>query len=74
MVAYCMKSEGQFVWACKNYDGDVQSDSIAQGTVPATVAGCGTAGTLWVLTDRRRRRVDDCCPPRGRSQALARSA
>lgn len=31
MVAYCMKSEGGFVWACKNYDGDVQSDSIAQG-------------------------------------------
>jgi len=31
MVAYCMKCEGGFVWACKNYDGDVQSDSIAQG-------------------------------------------
>jgi len=31
MVAYCMKSEGGFVWACKNYDGDVQSDSVAQG-------------------------------------------
>ncbi|CAG7833932.1 unnamed protein product [Allacma fusca] len=31
MVAYCMKSEGGYVWACKNYDGDVQSDSIAQG-------------------------------------------
>jgi len=31
MVAYSMKSEGGFVWACKNYDGDVQSDSIAQG-------------------------------------------
>lgn len=31
MVAYCMKSDGGFVWACKNYDGDVQSDSIAQG-------------------------------------------
>ena len=26
-----MKSEGGFVWACKNYDGDVQSDSVAQG-------------------------------------------
>ena len=32
MVAYALKSEGGFVWACKNYDGDVQSDSIAQGT------------------------------------------
>jgi len=31
MVAYAMKTEGGFVWACKNYDGDVQSDSIAQG-------------------------------------------
>jgi isocitrate dehydrogenase len=31
MVAYCMKSEGGFVWACKNYDGDVQSDIVAQG-------------------------------------------
>lgn len=31
MVAYCLKSEGGFVWACKNYDGDVQSDSVAQG-------------------------------------------
>ena len=33
MVAYAMKSEGGFVWACKNYDGDVQSDSVAQGTL-----------------------------------------
>ena len=31
MVAQCMKSEGGFVWACKNYDGDVQSDTLAQG-------------------------------------------
>ncbi|XP_076671191.1 isocitrate dehydrogenase [NADP] cytoplasmic [Andrena cerasifolii] len=31
MVAYVMKSEGGFVWSCKNYDGDVQSDSVAQG-------------------------------------------
>ncbi len=31
MVASSMKSEGAFVWACKNYDGDVQSDSVAQG-------------------------------------------
>ena len=29
MVAYCMKSNGGFVWACKNYDGDVQSDIVA---------------------------------------------
>uniref|UniRef100_A0A8C5B0C8 isocitrate dehydrogenase (NADP(+)) n=1 Tax=Gadus morhua TaxID=8049 RepID=A0A8C5B0C8_GADMO len=31
MVAQCMKSDGGFIWACKNYDGDVQSDSVAQG-------------------------------------------
>lgn len=31
MVAYAMRSPGGFVWACKNYDGDVQSDSVAQG-------------------------------------------
>ena len=31
MVASVMKWEGGFLWACKNYDGDVQSDSIAQG-------------------------------------------
>jgi len=31
MVAQAVKSEGGFVWACKNYDGDVQSDSMAQG-------------------------------------------
>jgi isocitrate dehydrogenase len=31
MVASCLKWEGGYVWACKNYDGDVQSDSIAQG-------------------------------------------
>lgn len=33
MVAYMMKSEGGFVWACKNYDGDVQSDCVAQGKI-----------------------------------------
>jgi isocitrate dehydrogenase len=31
MVASAMKWEGGFIWACKNYDGDVQSDSVAQG-------------------------------------------
>lgn len=31
MVACCMKWEGGYVWACKNYDGDVQSDTVAQG-------------------------------------------
>jgi isocitrate dehydrogenase len=31
LVALAIKSEGGFVWACKNYDGDVQSDVVAQG-------------------------------------------
>ena len=31
MVASSLKSEGGFIWACKNYDGDVQSDFVAQG-------------------------------------------
>lgn len=31
MVAYSIKSNGGYVWACKNYDGDVQSDIVAQG-------------------------------------------
>ena len=31
MVASCLKWEGGYVWACKNYDGDVQSDIVAQG-------------------------------------------
>ena len=31
MVAAAMKWEGGYVWACKNYDGDVQSDTLAQG-------------------------------------------
>ena len=29
MVAYAIKSNGGYVWACKNYDGDVQSDIVA---------------------------------------------
>ena len=31
MVAQVIKMEGGLVWACKNYDGDVQSDIVAQG-------------------------------------------
>lgn len=31
MVAQVIKGSGGFVWACKNYDGDVQSDIVAQG-------------------------------------------
>ena len=31
MVACAMKWSGKHIWACKNYDGDVQSDTMAQG-------------------------------------------
>lgn len=31
MVAFAIKSDGGYIWACKNYDGDVQSDIVAQG-------------------------------------------
>ena len=31
MVACAMKWNGAYIWACKNYDGDVQSDTVAQG-------------------------------------------
>ena len=31
VVAAALKWEGGYVWACKNYDGDVQSDTVAQG-------------------------------------------
>lgn len=31
MVAQALKGNGGFVWACKNYDGDVMSDIVAQG-------------------------------------------
>lgn len=37
MVAQVLKSSGAFVWACKNYDGDVQSDILAQGKMLAFV-------------------------------------
>lgn len=39
MVAYAVKSEGAYVWACKNYDGDVQSDFLAQGLCHKLVEG-----------------------------------
>jgi isocitrate dehydrogenase len=46
MVAYMMKSEGGFVWACKNYDGDVQSDCVAQGNFFFYNLGYGSLGLM----------------------------
>lgn len=45
MVAYMIKSDGGFVWACKNYDGDVQSDTVAQGKIIINL-GYGSLGLM----------------------------
>lgn len=45
MVAYMVKSEGGYVWACKNYDGDVQSDCLAQGKF-YIISGYGSLGLM----------------------------
>ncbi len=47
MVASAMKWSGGYVWACKNYDGDVQSDTVAQGF--------GSLGLMTVGADDARR-------------------
>lgn len=44
MVAQVLKSSGGFVWACKNYDGDVQSDILAQGGVGWGAVGWAARG------------------------------
>jgi isocitrate dehydrogenase len=50
MVAYVLKSEGGYVWACKNYDGDVQSDMVAQG-----FGSLGLMSSVLVCPDGRTR-------------------
>ena len=45
MVAYALKVDGDFVWACKNYDGDVQSDTVAQGMAYVVTPICWTQ--IW---------------------------
>ena len=45
MVAQSLKSSGGFVWACKNYDGDVQSDIVAQVGEGGWGGGGGGGGT-----------------------------
>lgn len=45
MVAYALKVDGGFVWACKNYDGDVQSDTVAQGMAYVVTPICWTQ--IW---------------------------
>lgn len=48
MVAQVLKSSGGFVWACKNYDGDVQSDILAQGMLRAPFPRGWVVGLLWL--------------------------
>src|SRR5512138_2673143 len=48
MVAAALKWDGGFVWACKNYDGDVQSDSVAQG-----FGSLGLMTSVLVTPDRK---------------------
>lgn len=50
MVAYALKSEGNYLWACKNYDGDVQSDMVAQG-----FGSLGLMSSVLVCPDGRTR-------------------
>ncbi|KAF9974938.1 isocitrate dehydrogenase (NAD(+)) idh1 [Actinomortierella ambigua] len=50
MVAQMLKSSGGFVWACKNYDGDVQSDVVAQGY-----------GSLGLMTSVLLTPDGECC-------------
>lgn len=52
MVAQVLKSSGAFVWACKNYDGDVQSDILAQGETSEKQKLC-CSPALWNGTHRR---------------------
>lgn len=48
MVAQVLKSSGGFVWACKNYDGDVQSDILAQGMLGVLFPRGSIVDFLWL--------------------------
>jgi isocitrate dehydrogenase len=64
MVAFMLKNDGGFMWACKNYDGDVQSDCLAQGfgslglmtSVLVTPDGCYEAEAAHGTVTRHYRR------------------
>lgn len=49
MVAQVLKSSGAFVWACKNYDGDVQSDILAQGEMFGKQHDCRLFGNCYEI-------------------------
>ncbi|KAG5108325.1 hypothetical protein JHK84_045232 [Glycine max] len=47
MLAYAVKSEGQYVWACKNYDGHVESDLLAEEKIPLVEVIGWTFGVIF---------------------------
>ena len=47
MVAQVIKGDGGYVWACKNYDGDVQSNTVAQGFGSPRAHDVGPAHARW---------------------------
>src|SRR5688572_27201246 len=61
MVASNLKWSGGFVWACKNYDGDVQSDTVAQG-----YGSLGLMTSVLMAPCSPRTRASSCStnPPR----------
>lgn len=63
MVAQVLKSSGGFVWACKNYDGDVQSDILAQGMLGAPVPqGVDRHGSLHSQAMMDVNEIAHTCP------------
>ena len=71
MVASALKWSGKFVWACKNYDGDVQSDTVAQGLRLARVDDIRAAQPRW-QDCRSRSRARHRDPPLTASTSRAR--
>ena len=71
MVASAMKWEGGYVWACKNYDGDVQSDTVAQGfgSLGLMTSVLATPGRQGRRGRGRARHGDPSLPPAPAGQA-----
>ena len=55
MVACAMKWNGNYIWACKNYDGDVQSDTIAQG-----FGSLGLMTSILMISGWKNNRIRSC--------------
>ena len=57
MVAAALKWSGGYVWACKNYDGDVQSDTVAQGFGSLGLMTSRADDAGWQVSSSRRPRT-----------------